>query len=376
VSHVVIVAAVHAWDDVRVYQKEACTLAAHGYNVTLIAQAPQTAVERGIRIQPAPKSKSRTIRFLKLPLVFLMAMRLDADIYHVHNPDMIPVALLLKLSRKRVIYDTHEDFAQRLLIRAWIPPSLRSVIAHLVVKAESVVGRIANASIVTQEAVRRRLGDRAVLIENPPITHGFLIDEAHAHSLRILRGDELRLIYVGGLGATRGLDVMIDAVAILNARGIETRLWLIGTGNEAEVRTSLSRPGGVYVDYLGRLPQAKAFAFMIKADIGLVTILDVGDHSFSSANKLYEYITFGLPVVASDFQRWRNSLPTSPAIIFVPAGDAAGVAAAIDNIAAMPDRGKRHVTKAQKHLHERYNWEAESVKLLRVYTRILNAATK
>lgn len=375
-SKVAILAPVHPWDDVRVYQKEACTLAADGYDVTLIAQAQHAAVERGVKIRPAPKARSRAIRFLKLPLVFVMAMRLNANIYHVHNPDMLPVGFLLKLCGKRVIYDTHEDFSQRLFIRDWIPSCVRSIAARLVAKAETIVSRVADASVATQEAVRKRLGGRAVLIGNPPITRGPLIDEAHARSLDVARGDELRLIYVGGIGRVRGLEVMVDAVASLNARGTETRLWLIGPGNETEIGASLTRPGGVYVDYLGKLPPAQAFAFMIKADIGLVTILDVGDHSRSSANKLYEYIMFGLPVVASDFSRWRTSLPDSPAIVFVPAGDTASVAGAVREIAAMPNRGKTHIARIQEHLREHYSWEVESVKLLNLYSRLLHVIPK
>ncbi len=375
-SKVGMVAPVHAWDDVRVYQKEACTLAAKGYDVTLIAQAEQAFIEHDVKIRPAPKVRSRIFRFLKISVVFVMAMRLKADIYHLHNPDMIPVALLLKLSGKRVIYDTHEDFAQRVLMRDWIPGWIRPIAARLVAIGESVVGRVADASVATQEAVRTRLGERAVLIENLPNTQGPLVDEAYALSHGIDRGDELRLIYVGGIDRARGLDVMIDAMADLNALGMKARLWLIGFGNDAEIRSSLGRPGGAYVDYLGKLPQAQAFAFMIKADIGLATILDVGDHAQTSANKLYEYIVFGLPVVASDFPRWRQSLPDSPALVFVPAGDAASVTIAVRTIAAMPNRGKTHITPAREHLRERHSWELESLKLLHLYSRLLRVVSK
>lgn len=373
---VCILAPVHPWDDTRVYQKEACTLAAAGYDVTLIAQALHEADERGVKIRPAPKARSRTLRFLKIPLILVMAIRLQAQVYHLHNPDTLPIALLLKLLGKRVIYDTHEDFAQRLLIREWISPWLRSIAARLVAMAESIVGRIADASVVTQESVRRRLGSRAELIENPPITRGPLIDQAHVRSLQITRGNELRLIYVGGIDRARGIDVMIDALAILKSQGTDARLWLIGGGDEAEIRSALLRPGGRHVDYLGKLPQADAFAFMLKADIGLVPILDVADHARTSANKLYEYFAFGLPVVASDFPRWRRDLVTSAALNFVPAGDAAGVAAAVITIAALPNRGKTHVAPIQEYVRLHYNWEAESKKLLQLYSRVLGSVAR
>jgi hypothetical protein len=53
---------------------------------------------------------SRLKRFLKLPYVFYLSLVKNADIYHCHNPDSIPIALMLKAFGKNVVYDTHEDF--------------------------------------------------------------------------------------------------------------------------------------------------------------------------------------------------------------------------------------------------------------------------
>jgi len=367
---VCILAPVHGWDDTRVYQKEACTLVEAGYEVTLIAQAPRASVERGVRIRPAPRAGSRLQRFLKLPLVLASALHLRADIYHLHNPDTLPLALLLKLFGKRVIYDTHEDFAQRLLIRAWIPASLRSIAAGFIAMGEALVARIVDATVVTQENVGKRLGRRATLIGNPPVTRGPLIDTAHARAPRIERGAELRLIYAGGIDQARGLDVMIESLARLESLGISARLWLVGSGDEAEIRDALQRPGGRHVDYLGKVEQAEAFAYMLRADIGLATILNVGDHAQTSANKLYEYVVFGLPVVASDFPKWRSTLEPSAAVAFVSPSDPDAIASAVKAIAVLPDRGKGQIEHVRQHLCSHYTWESESLKLLQLYDRL------
>ncbi len=105
-------APVHYYDDVRVFQKEAKTLSANGYRVLLLARAEISLVEEGVEVVPLPVVKNRLMRFLCLPRVFWTAFMLKGDVYHLHNPDTLPIVLLLKMLGRRVIYDTHEDFSK------------------------------------------------------------------------------------------------------------------------------------------------------------------------------------------------------------------------------------------------------------------------
>ncbi|MDX1405860.1 MAG: hypothetical protein R3192_15045, partial [Woeseiaceae bacterium] len=89
---VCVVAPVHVWDDVRVFQKEATTLARAGYRVTLIAKAQSRFIHNGIEVIPSiSSSEFRLVRFLLLPLVAIQALLQNANIYHLHNPDTIPI---------------------------------------------------------------------------------------------------------------------------------------------------------------------------------------------------------------------------------------------------------------------------------------------
>jgi glycosyltransferase involved in cell wall biosynthesis len=367
-KRVVIVAPVHPWDDVRVFQKEACTLAREGFEVILIAQAPESGVVNGVRLVPAPVSRSRTSRFFKLAAVLREALRLRGDIYHLHNPDTIPLALILKVLRRRVIYDTHEDFSKRLLIRDWIPRPIRLPLSCVVATAESFIGFMTDGCIGTQPAVCQRLGHRATLIANSPITQGTLIDAAYRAAQTIHRGTELRLVYVGGINRARGLDCMVDALADLNNAGIPARLWLIGPAERNDLDRAMTQPGWTFVDYLGRLPQAHAFGHMIRADIGLVTILDVADHSRTSPNKLYEYLVFGLPVIASDFADWRRTLPEGSGVHYVRPGSTVQIVNAAKKLSELPDHGRSAATRGRDYVRTGFSWEKEGDALLRLYS--------
>ena len=367
---IVIVAPVHRYNDVRIFQKEAHTLADQGYKVILLARTSQPLLEDGIEVKPVPEANRRLVRFLKLPLVFRMALKERGDVYHLHNPDTLPIAMALKLCGNRVIYDTHEDFAQRILIRDWIPKLIRPIIASLVATLEAIVARMVDISIATQPDVQTRLGKNALLIENAPITKGHLIDKAYLFTQTIPKqNDFLRLVYIGGISRTRGLFAMLEALAIANQK-TPCRLWLIGSGLEPELEQARNHPAWKFVDYLGLLPQWQAFGYVINSDVGLITLLDVAGYSQINPNKLYEYLVFGVPFIASDFEKWQDHLKGFKAGLFVNPADSPAIASKIlwfiehgDEKLKMGNRGKAFI--------ESYNWELESIKLIEAYQKIL-----
>ena len=367
---VVIVAPVHRYDDVRVFQKEAITLANSEYQVSLLARSDYSLNQNGVRVYPVPQASNRLLRFLNLPLILRMALVQNADIYHLHNPDTLPIAIALKLFGKRVIYDTHEDFSQRILIRDWIPKIIRPIIATLVASLEKIVARMVDLSIATQPDVQNRLGKNALLIENAPITKGDLIDKSHSFALTLPKQNEfLRLVYIGSISQKRGLFVMLEALAIAN-KEIPCRLWLIGSGLDEELAIAKNHPAWKFVDYQGLLPQWKAFGYVIDSDVGLITILDVGDHAKTSPNKLYEYQVFGIPFIASNFSQWQNCLKDFEAGWFVDPTQPQAIANKIIWFARYPER-RRKMGDRGKAFVATYNWESESLKLLKAYDKIL-----
>jgi glycosyltransferase involved in cell wall biosynthesis len=368
---VTVVAPVHRYDNVRVFQKEARSLAAAGHRVTLFAQAPSAFVQDLVAVVPAPRARNRLHRYLLLPWVLVRAGRLRGDVYHLHNPDCLPLGLLLKALGRAVVYDTHEDFLRRIPTKFWVPRPLRAALARLVAALEWLVGRVADASIATEPQVVRRLGPRAVLIENAPVISGPLIEDSHAYAAGVRRGTELRAVYLGTVADHQGLRVMVDALELANQR-VPCRLWLIGPSEDedpSELERARALPGWRFVDHLGRLSQAEGFGYLARADVSLVPYLGVGGIQEVSANKLYECLCFGVPFIASDFPRWRSHVGEA-AGCFVPPGDVAALgerliwcAGHLDELRAMGARGREFVMTS-------YNWETEVRKLLEIYHRL------
>lgn len=370
-TKVCIVAPVHDSDDVRVFHKEAVSLAKHGYNVHLLTRAAHISTKHTVNIHPViTVDRSRLLRFLCLPLVAFQALRLRADIYHLHNPDTLPIALILKICGKKIIYDTHEDFSQRILYRHWIPRIMRRPIAALVAATESAIAVLSNASIGTQEAVVARLGKNAKLIANSPIVNTEIQNLAAAHGRQSKEQDStFRAVYIGSINELRGLSTMVNAMALVN-ESMSARLWLIGPAIDSELDAMQTNSGWEFVDYLPKMPQIEAFGFVLNADVGLICIQDKGDHRHTDPNKLYEYMAFGVPFIASDFDKWRTKLEEVNAGWFIPANDSAALAKSIVHSALHKteslQRGQNGKLYSQEH-----SWSVDEKQLLALYEAVL-----
>src|SRR5215831_18384188 len=125
---VVHLTSVHRAFDTRIFHKECKSLAMAGYDVTLIApHAGGDSTEDGVKLKAVLPPGDRRERIMStVPNVYRAAVREDAEIYHFHDPELMPVAGLLKLRGKKVVYDVHEDYAGTMRGKKWLPPFFRS----------------------------------------------------------------------------------------------------------------------------------------------------------------------------------------------------------------------------------------------------------
>src|SRR6516162_8743849 len=136
--HVVHLTSVHSAYDLRIL-KECRSLADAGYQVTIIAPHSCNEINEGVQIRGVLTFEGRFRRMTRTVWrVYREAVRQRADIYHFHDPELIPVGLLLKARGKKVIYDAHEAYPQKILSKSWIPLRLRSLVSRLFAVVERI----------------------------------------------------------------------------------------------------------------------------------------------------------------------------------------------------------------------------------------------
>ncbi|MES2350025.1 MAG: glycosyltransferase [Pseudomonadota bacterium] len=109
---------VHRGLDIRIYRKECVSLARAGHEVHLVIDATAAEVAEaaaaGVTLHrlAAANGGGRVRRMLlQAWRTYRIAKELDAQIYHIHDPELIPYGVLLARQGKQVILDLHEDLS-------------------------------------------------------------------------------------------------------------------------------------------------------------------------------------------------------------------------------------------------------------------------
>jgi glycosyltransferase involved in cell wall biosynthesis len=285
--------------------KQALSLRDKGYDVVLVVKHPEVVEYLGMPVIAANSRFGTKLRpLLNLPSWFLQCRQLNGDVYIVRNPDTIPLAFLLILSGRKVIYDTHEDFSKRPLIRQISPAFLKPFVARLITYFERLLARFVSAMIVTQPQQVQSLGGKTFLQPNAPLTDGPIFDAARAN-MRHPNPDSLTMIYVGEITEDRGLWTMLNLIESVNER-VACRLSLVGWFNSSALHARAKQHSAwKHVDFSGRLTHAEALSRITGANVALALLKPVADYPTSSITKLFEYMQFGVPFVASNFNAWR-----------------------------------------------------------------------
>jgi glycosyltransferase involved in cell wall biosynthesis len=359
---------VHPPFDIRIFHKECRTLSQAGYQVVLIAPHDQEEEVDGVRIRALPKARSRVERMTQNQLqLYKEALMQDAAIFHFHDLELLPVGLLLKLCGKRVIYDVHENYSQALLSREWIPTWLRRMVAQMVAGGEWLGSKFFDGVVAATPHIGRRFPPiKTVTVQNFPFLNQSSSNPAIPYQQR-----EKIVAYVGVVSALRGAKEMVEAMALLPRR-LNVRLKIAGifnpVGSEDEARKS---PGWDRVDFLGWQRHEEAMAMLGEARMGLVLFHPVPNHMEAQPNKLFEYMSAGIPVIASDFPLWCQVMEKTQCGLVVDPLNPKAIAEAIQWLLEHPAEAEEMGKRGQKAVREHYNWDVEARKLLTLYERIV-----
>lgn len=362
---VAVLTTVHVPTDTRIYHRQCKALAEAGYAVTLVAQDGIDAPIPGVTNVALGRARNRVTRVGVTTLrAMAAALRLRAQIVHLQDPELVPVGLLLRLLGRRVVYDVHEDYPQRVRHKTYLAGWQRAVFPALVAGLERGAGRLLSAVVAaTPEIAARFPRDRCITVQNFPEL-GELGDLPTADYAERAP----RVAYVGDLTRERGVLEAIEAIARCRTPG--TRLDLAGPVSCPEVRARIDAGLPDDVTLHGRLDRPAVRALLARARIGLVLMHPLPGYDVSWPVKLFEYMAAGLPIVASDFATWRARFAEVGGIRFVDPRDPDAAAAAIDGLLADPEAARAQGEAGRAAVRARYSWEREREKLLHLYAKL------
>ena len=359
----------HCGLDVRIFHKECVSLAAAGFDTHLVinatAQDVDKAAAKGVTLHPLAPPSGRLSRIFKQAWqCYRLGKQLDADIYHFHDAELIPYGMLLSLAGKKVIYDVHEDLPRDILTKDWIPLWARRMVAGAAGVLEHVGARRFFSVVTATPFIAgrfQRFNRTAIDINNYPLP-----DELTPTGGACTR--KLQICYVGGITRIRGLQPIVEALPLVP----EVRLVLCGRFSEPDFEVELrSMPGWRQVDYRGQVDRFGLQIVMSESIAGVVTFLPIPNHTDAQPNKMFEYMSAELPVIASDFPLWRQIINGANAGLCVDPSSPVDIAAVIRQLTDDPALVERMGKSGRQAVLSRYNWPTEADKLIKFYKALL-----
>jgi glycosyltransferase involved in cell wall biosynthesis len=370
---VVHLSTVHRPSDVRIFHKECSTLAAHGYHVTFLACTPESYESHGVHIAALPQPRSRVDRMTRIAFRALdAALRTKADVYHFHDPELIPVGLLLKLAGRRVIYDVHEDAASDVMDKHYLHPRIKPIVRFLVRHFEQLAVRAFDEVVAATSSIGGRFpAAKTTVVRNLPIQDEMWTPDRAPFSER-----DFIVAYVGGLAPLNGAEQMVRAMAELPPES-KIRLVVAGRANSDSYGAMLrGLRGSARVEFAGWVDRSRVREILASSRAGLVVYQATPNAVESEPNKFFEMLSAGLPIIASDFADWRRVIDEHGCGMTVSARDPSAIANAIVELVGDPDRAEEMGRRGRALVEGVFNWERESQRLLAVYARLLGGPGK
>jgi glycosyltransferase involved in cell wall biosynthesis len=356
--------------DIRIFYKECRSLARAGMQVTLLTPNGQDEVKEDVRIKAVPKVRGRLSRMTRTVWnMYREAVRQDADLYHFHDPELIPVGLLLRARGKKVIYDVHEDVPKDILSKHYLPEWSRGTVSWAARAIEDATCRRFSALVVVTPAIKERfqsLHKRTVMIRNFPIPEEIAVGPGIPWESR-----EMAVAYVGGITGLRGIREMVQAMALL-PDSLPATLKLAGSSLYEDNLDDLPRMSGWNrTRHLGYLDRAGIASLFNTVRAGLVLFHPAPNHLEAMPMKLFEYMAAGIPIIASHFPAWRELVGGAGCGLLVDPLQPQAIAEAIEYVLTHPAEAEEMGRRGQAAVREAYNWDSQAQKLIHLYCELL-----
>jgi len=359
---------VHKRFDSRIFNKQCISLSKKdNYDVCLIvADGLGSASKDNINIYDVGSSKNRFDRvFISVKKIYLKALDLDCDVYHLHDPELLNIGLKLKNQGKKVIFDSHEDVSEDIMIKDWIPVYLRKFISFIYNAYEKSICKQLDFVISATPYIRNKFQEKGIKsldIKNYPLKEDFDYQKTNWDDKK----DEI--CYVGEISKERGIIELINSLEYLK----NIRLNLVGSFSDSNLKSRCEKmKGWSKVNELGFLSKKEIDKVFNNSKLGIATLHPTKTYLPSIPVKIFEYMAAGLPIICSNFDFWNELIfKKYKCAIQVDPLSSRKIADAIELLIYSDIDSKKMIDEGTRAVKETFNWKVEEKKLYDIYNSI------
>lgn len=248
--------------------------------------------------------------------LFLKLLFCKADLYFANDLDTLaPNFLASRLRKKPLIYDSHELFCEvpellhnplKRRIWLWLEKTLVPKLKHCITVNESIAAIFRQRYGVSFEVVRN--------ITDPPVIEV----AASRESLGLPLDKKIVLLQGAGINIDRGAEELVESMKYLD----DVLLLIIGSGDVWDKLEKLAADMPGRVRMIRRLPAEELRHYTLAADLGIsIDKATSPNYYYSLPNKIFDYLSAGLPVLASELPEVKRILNAHHCGVFIQGHD-------------------------------------------------------
>jgi glycosyltransferase involved in cell wall biosynthesis len=387
----------YPWD-VRV-QKVIVGLQQRGWSVDVVARNKRNLADQET-VDGAVIHRLRGIRFLGRSLndllsfpaflnprwikhIWRIARQTKPDVILVRDLPLAPAAIWAgRLLEIPVVLDMAEDYPGllRALWETGVARPLDLLVRNPTLAAfveRWVLRRVDGVVCVIEESAARvrSLGvpeAKITVVRNTPMT----IDVPRSLRSNQDAGETLLIAYLGLIERHRGVHDLIRAVAECRKRNWPVKLEVVGDGvGLPEIQVLATELGvlGCGVELLGRLENRRALDVISKANVGAIPHVPCAAWNSTIPNKLFDYMSLGLPVLTSDVPPVQRIVIQEGCGVCYRSGDIMDLVSKIEELRSRSTR-TRMAAAGMAAVTERYSWIKDSERLDAALRRVVAVA--
>lgn len=288
-----------------------------------------------------------------------------------------PALQIARATGARVVYDSHEIWLET--VNQFFPrdaPLFKRVAFKVIVELCRLIGnrleprfaRQADAVVTANESfaevLSSRLGrsDVGVILNCPERRP---LERSNRLRKELGLGDEQQIVlYQGMMNPGRGLSELVESARYLQS---DVRLVLLGGGMLLPSLRQRAKELNLEdrVLFPGPVAQAELHQWTESSDLGVLVLDPINlSKRLALANKIFEYMGAGVPILATDLPENRRILDRCDCGWLISDWSPPSLAAHIMRLLAQPDERRRRAANGRRWVEERYNWEVESAKVI------------
>ncbi|WP_272030375.1 glycosyltransferase [Oceanobacillus kimchii] len=368
-NRVVQLTTVHHPYDPRIYHKECKSLQKAGFEVFLLAKEDKNSERKEEPIKHI-KLKSYTSRLKRMTIgalaAYKQAKKLNADVYHFHDPELLPIGWLLKNKNNHVIYDIHEDYITSIMQKDYVSRPIRKLIAFTYKTMERFFSK--NMELCLAEKYYQDIYPTGKCILNYPTINQKFSEHKRTGT------SENKLLYTG--------NVTLDRGALIHAKipVIDERMEVYYVGKcpstlaEQIYNKVATKKDNIQIEGIDQ--------FVEKEDIeerylqynwlaGIALFPPTEHYMKKELTKFFEYMNAGIPVICSNFPVWENFINKHQCGITVDPYNDQEIKDAISYLVENPDKAQEMGANGKKAVQHELNWEVEENKLITWYSDLI-----